>query len=321
MRLTFLTPEAGLLALGAILPLVLMLEGERKSSVVRAALRLPDPTRRRRSVLIAALASVPLLLGFAAMQPIVNVESHHVTRVDAEAWFVIDTSRSMVASETPTSPTRFERAAEAARRLRAGIGPVPSGIASLTDRLLPHLFPTPDEAAFKATLRRSIAVDHPPPGTYNVTATTLGSLAALVTQNYYSRGATRRVAVVFTDAESRSFPTGGVGALFRREPPIRTIFVRIGSTDERVYTTEGAQEPGYQPVPGSGRMIRLLAAATGGRGFDEGQLGDARKALRSAVGSGRTEVEGREKSRIALAPWAVALTLFPLGLVLWRRNF
>src|SRR6266511_1523217 len=321
MYLTFLPPESGLLALGAVLPLVLMLEGERKSSVVRVALRLPDPTGRRRWHLIAALVAVPVLLGFAAMQPIVNVESHHVTRIDSEAWFVVDTSRSMVASETPTSPTRFERGAEAARRLRAEIGPVPSGIASLTDRLLPHLFPTPDEAVFKATLRRSIAVDHPPPGTYNITATTLGSLAALVAQNYYSRDAKRRVAVIFTDAESRSFPTAGVGALFRRDPPIHTIFVRIGNTNERVYTTEGVQEPGYEPVPGSGRMVRLLAAATGGRSFDEDQLGDAGEALRSAVGSGRTVVEGREKSRIALAPYAVALALFPLGLVLWRRNF
>jgi hypothetical protein len=321
MHLTFLTPEAGLLAFGAVLPLVLMLEGERKSNVVRAALRLPAPSRNDRRLLIASLVAVPVLLGCAAMQPIVDIQSHHVTRIDSEAWFVIDTSRSMVASETPTSPTRFERAAAAAHRLRADIGPVPSGIASLTDRLLPHLFPTPDEAVFSATLRRAIAVDHPPPGTYNVTATTLGSLTSLVSQNYYSRGARRRVAVIFTDAESRSFPAAGVGALFHRDPPIRTIFVRIGNTEERVYTTEGAIEPGYQPVPGSGRMIRLLAAATGGKGFDENQLDAAGSALRDAVGTGKTEVQGREKSRIALAPWAIAFALFPLGLVLWRRNF
>jgi hypothetical protein len=321
MRLTFLTPEAGLLALGAVLPLVLMLEGERKSRLVRAALRLPDPTHSRRALLVGALVAVPVLLGFGAMQPIVDVETKHITRVDTEAWFVVDTSRSMVASRTATSQTRFERAAAAARRLRSDVGTVPSGIASLTDRLLPHLFPTPDQAVFSATLRRAIAVDHPPPGTYNVTATTLGSLASLATQNYYSRSAKRRVAVVFTDAESRSFPTGGVGSLFRRTPPIQTIFVRIGNEEERVYTTEGAIEPGYEPVPGGARMIRLLAAATGGRGFDEHQLDEAGEALRSAVGTGETEVEGREKSRIALAPFAVALALFPLGLVLWRRNF
>jgi hypothetical protein len=320
MALTFLTPVAGLLALGAVLPLVLMLEGEHKSRIVRAALRLPDPTRSRRGLLVAALAAVPVLLGIAAMQPIVNVESRHITRTDAEAWFVVDTSRSMVASRTPTSPTRYERAAAAALRLRGSVGTVPSGIASLTDRLLPHLFPTPDQGVFAATIRRSIGVDRPPPGTYNVTATTLGSLAALASQNYYSTDARRRVAVIFTDAESRSFPTAGVGALFRRNPPIRTIFIRIGDVDERVYTTEGAEEPGYHPVPGAGRMIRLLAAATGGKGFDEHQLGAAGQALRGAVGTGRTVVEGREKSRIALAPYAVVLSFLPLGLVLWRRN-
>jgi hypothetical protein len=320
MQISFLTPVHGLLALGAVLPLVLMLEGEHKSRIVRTALRLPDPAHSRRGLLVAALAGVPVLLGIAAMQPIVDVEARHITRTDAEAWFVIDTSRSMVASRTATSPTRYERAAAAALRLRGSVGTVPSGIASLTDRLLPHLFPSPDQAVFSATIRRAIGVDRPPPGTYNVTATTLGSLAALVSQNYYSRDASRRVAVVFTDAESRSFPTAGVGALFRRKPPIRTIFVRIGDKDERVYTTEGAIEPAYQPVPGAGRMIRLLAAATDGKGFDEHQLGAAAKAVRSAVGSGRTVVEGREKSRIALAPYAVALTFLPLGLVLWRRN-
>lgn len=320
MHLTFLTPVAGLLVLGAVLPLVLMLDGEHRSGVVRAALRLPNPPRSRRGLLIAALVAVPVLLGLAAMQPIVDVEAHHVTRTDAEAWFVIDTSRSMVASRTPTSPTRYERAARAALRLRADVGTVPSGIASLTDRLLPHLFPTPDQAVFSATIRRSMGVDRPPPGTYNVTATTLGSLAALAAQNYYSGDAQRRVAVIFTDAESRSFPTAGVGALFRRKPPIRTIFVRIGSVDERVYTTQGAEERAYQPVPGAGRMIRLLAAATGGKGFGEHQLSAAGEALRRAVGTGRTVVEGREKSRIALAPYAVALAFLPLGLVLWRRN-
>jgi hypothetical protein len=298
-----------------------MFEGERKSSVVRAALRLPDPTRSKRTLLVGSLAAVPVLLGVAAMQPIVDFQAHHVTRTDAEAWFVLDTSRSMVASRTATSPTRFQRAAEAALRLRRSVGAVPSGIASLTDRLLPHLFPTPDPAVFSATIRRSLGVDKPPPGTYNVTATTLGSLAALASQNYYSSDAERRVAVVFTDAESRSFPTAGVGALFRRNPAIQTIFVRIGNVDERVYTTEGAEEPAYHPVPGAGRVVRLLAAATGGKSFDEHQLAAAGEAVRSAVGTGKTVVEGREKSRIALAPYAVALCFLPLGLVLWRRNF
>jgi hypothetical protein len=321
MHLTFLTPAAGLLALGVVLPLVVMLNGERKSRIVRAALRLPDPTRSGRTLLIGALIAVPVLLGLAAMQPIVNVEARHVTRTDAEAWFVLDTSRSMVASRTPTSPTRYERAAEAALRLRAKVGTVPSGIASLTDRLLPHLFPTPDQAVFSATIRRSTGVDRPPPGTHDVTVTTLASLAALPSQNYYSADATHRIAVIFTDAETRSFSTARVGALFRRNPPIRTIFIRIGNVDERVYTTEGAQEPGYKPVGGAGRMISLLAAATGGKGFDEHQLGAASQALRRAVGSGKTVVEGREKSRIALAPYAIALTFLPLGLVLWRRNF
>src|SRR5215210_4389326 len=252
MTVSFLTPASGLLALGAILPLVLMLDGERKSALVRAALRLPPASRGGRSLILGCLAAVPVLLGTAAMQPTIDIRTQHPTRTDVEVWFVMDISRSMVASRTPTSPTRYERAAAAAQRLRAEVRETPTGIASLTDRLLPHLFPTSDQAVFAATLTRAIGVDRPPPGTYNVTATTLGSLASLVTENFYSGAARRRVAVVLTDAESRGFPTADVGALFRRPPGVQTIFVRIGDSRERVFTTEGALEPGYQPVSGAG---------------------------------------------------------------------
>jgi von Willebrand factor type A domain len=320
MDLSFLSPEAGLVALAAAVPLALLLHGERRTRRLRAALRLDPPARTQRGLLVASVVAVPALLGLGAMQPVVDRSTEHVTRTDAEIVFVVDTSRSMVASRTATSRTRLERARAGALRVRSELGQVPAGVASMTDRLLPHLFPTPDSQVFAATLERSVGIDQPPPVNWNRTATTLGALSALATRNFFSREVRRRVAIVFTDAESRAFATENVGALFRRRPGVRAIFVRVGNADERVYTAGGEVEEAYRPPPTAGTTIRALAAATGGDAFDESQLGDVVEAAKRAVGTGRTEVRGNERNKFALAPYSVALAFLPLGLLLWRRN-
>jgi von Willebrand factor type A domain len=320
MDLSFLSPEAGLVALAAAVPLALLLHGERRTRRLRAALRLDPPARTQRGLLVASVVAVPALLGLGAMQPVVDRSTEHVTRTDAEIVFVVDTSRSMVASRTATSRTRLERARAGALRVRSELGQVPAGVASMTDRLLPHLFPTPDSQVFAATLERSVGIDQPPPVNWNRTATTLGALSALATRNFFSREVRRRVAIVFTDAESRAFATENVGALFRRRPAVRAIFVRVGNADERVYTAGGEVEEAYRPPPTAGTTIRALAAATGGDAFDESQLGDVVEAAKRAVGTGRTEVRGNERNKLALAPYSVALAFLPLGLLLWRRN-
>jgi von Willebrand factor type A domain len=320
MDLSFLSPEAGLVALAAAVPLALLLHGERRTGRLRTALRLDPPARTQRGLLVASVVAVPALLGLGAMQPVVDRSTEHVTRTDAEIFFVIDTSRSMVASRTATSRTRLERARAGILRVRGELGQVPAGVASMTDRLLPHLFPTPDTQVFAATLERSMGIDQPPPVNWNRTATTLGALSAVATRNFFSREVRRRVAIVFTDAESRAFATENVGALFRRQPAVRAIFVRVGNADERVYTTGGEVEQAYRPPATASTTIRALAAATGGDAFDESQLGEVVEAAKRAVGTGRTEVRGNERNKLALAPYSVALAFLPLGLLLWRRN-
>ena len=64
-----------------------------------------------------------------------------------EVVVVLDTSRSMLASASPGAPTRFERAVGFGAALRSRVGDVPFGLASFTDRVLPHLFPTLDGQA------------------------------------------------------------------------------------------------------------------------------------------------------------------------------
>ena len=69
----------------------------------------------------------------------------------------------MLARVGAGAPTRFERATAIAGTLRDAIPTAAVGIASLTDRVLPHVFPTQDRADFDVTLREAIAVQRPPP--------------------------------------------------------------------------------------------------------------------------------------------------------------
>ena len=69
----------------------------------------------------------------------------------------------MLASASSGAPTRLERVQAHAEELRAHLPGVRVGILSLTDRLLPHLFPTVDESVFRSTLMKSIGIERPPP--------------------------------------------------------------------------------------------------------------------------------------------------------------
>jgi hypothetical protein len=320
MDVAFLTPEAALLAVGAIVPVALLLDGEKRAQIVRLALGLGDPPPSQRRVLVGSIVGVLVLLGLACAQPVLDVESGAESRQDTEVWFVLDTSRSMLASRTLDDPTRFDRALADARAIRTELAEVPSGIASLTDRLLPHVFPTEDAGVFHAVLERTVGIDKPPPATFNVTATTLGSLSALANRNMYTREIRHRVAIVFTDAESRPFASASLGQVFRRPPGISTVFIRYGDVGERVFTLDGGAESGYSPDPNAPRTLRLLADATGGDAFDERQVDAVAGAVRRAIGRGETQVSEDERREIPLAPYSVALAFVPLGLLLWRRN-
>ena len=95
----------------------------------------------------------------------------------------------MLAAAAPGEPNRLDRAEDLALQLRRRIPLVRVGIASFTDRVLPHLLPTADEHAFGATVDRTIAIEQPPPSTfYAIRATRLNALSVLGTRNFYSTG-------------------------------------------------------------------------------------------------------------------------------------
>ena len=194
MELTFLTPLAAIFAVSALLPLGIYWFRERRASRIRGALGLEGPSLRSRVPLVVAVAAVPVLLGIAAAQPVLGTERSVPERTDAEAFFVMDTSRSMLAADGPEGPTRFDRAVEAAAAPSRPTSQVRLGIVSMTDRILPHALPTTDRRVFEATLRRSIGVELPPPAfTYSTYATSYDILAGIPQRRYFSQTAKKRL--------------------------------------------------------------------------------------------------------------------------------
>ena len=319
MHLTLLTPLGALFALTALVPVAVAVVRLRRMGRVREALSLPAPPVAGIVVTLVSLAAVPLVLGIAATQPVIETTRTLPERTDAQVFVVVDISRSMLASAGPRAPSRFERARRVAERIAAGLPELPIGLAGLSDRVLPYLFPTTDERVVDATLEGAVGVEQPPPsGFYLTEATSLSALAQVPELNYFTPAAKKRVLVVLTDGETQPLD-GGLAAAFERPPRIATIYVRFGSGGERIYTG-GIVETAYRPSSRSTADLARAASMTNGRVFSEGQVDDVVRAVRDAVGAGPTVRKRHEGGRFPLMPYVTALALLPLLVVLLRRN-
>jgi len=310
--LTLLTPHGALLALTAAVPLAALAVASRRERRARAVLRLAAPSRGRSWSRALAVTAVAGLLGLAATQPVLRSTSSLRVRTDAEALFVIDSSRSMLASRAPGARTRITRARDDAVRLRDELIDIPSGVATLTDRVLPDLLPVPDRSTFEQTIRQAVQIDNPPPATDDVTATDLGALGALGTQGFFSPSARHRVVIVLTDGESRPFDVHQTAHALGHAPGVTPILIRVSSPGEAVFAAAGQLEPAYHPDPSAGQALAGLAEAARGLTVPETALGKAARAVRTALGSGPTQNEGRIVSTRALAPYAALAAFLPL---------
>jgi hypothetical protein len=318
--MSFLSPFGALVVIVGVVPVVAFLRSERARVRVTRLLRLPEADSRIRLVPLVASVAIAALLGIAATQPTIVRHSSQRVRTDAEAWFVLDTSRSMKASAGPRSPSRFARARALAIRLQEALGDVPVGLASVTDRVLPHLFPTTDRDTFDLTVRKVIGIERPPPADgFSTRITTLGSIARVVSGNFFDPTATKRLLVVFTDGETKPFTDASIGTVFRQPPGVHSIFVRIWGADEHVYNGR-TRDPLYQPDPMSSAYVHQLAATAGGTAIASADYGRILSAARADLGQGPTRVLGNERRQLALAPYLAALCFLPLGFVLRRRN-
>jgi hypothetical protein len=320
VEIQFLAPLAGAIAVLGVVPLVASIGIILRATRLRSGLGLRSPTRRSRLPVLAALVVVPVLIGLAAAEPVVARGHVRHIRVGAEALFVIDTSRSMLARPSEHAQTRLARAKQSALALRSSLDDVRVGLASLTDRTLPHLLPSADPDVFASVLARSIAVDAPPPsGLYTNRATDFGALAVIPTHGYFSASARRRLVVVFTDGESRPFESPRLRSTFSTPPAIETIVVRFWSDEERVYT-RGLPDTAYRADPRSAKAVARLTAATGGTDYGERDLGAATARAREVVEGAQATAVDRDLTQTPLAPYLVASVLVPLSFLLFRRS-
>jgi hypothetical protein len=314
--LLLLTPGAALVALAGILPLAAFLRREGRAKRIRTSLGLAEPPSGPRRGLLAALVAVPALIGVAAAQPVLDRSTARPERIDAEIFFVLDTSRSMLAAAGPEGRTRLDRARLAAGEIRSRFPQVRAGIASLTDRTLPHLFPTLSVVSFRSTLSRSTGIERPPPASYGTVATDLGSLAAVGRQSYFSPAVRKRLLVVLTDGETQRVEPGLVAAL--RKARVRTVFVHVWQARESVYVSS-AQEHQYRSDPSSRQQLVRLAEAVDGKAFAESDVGAVVSHVRAQLGAGPTRPR-RQRDLFALMPYVTLAAVLPLGFVLLRRN-
>lgn len=319
MGVSFLTPVAALFGLLAAIPLAMFVSRRRRAEHVQRSLGLAVQPPHRWLLLAICLAAVPVLVGVAAAQPVVTSTRTVPQRSDAEVFVVVDTSRSMLASEGPDDPVRIERARDQALALQEELPDIPVGIASMTDRVLPHLFPTVDRRVYRETMREAVGIERPPPSTsFGTNVTTLDSLGVIPTLSFFGPAAKKRAVVVFTDGESQPI-SSVLSSDYAQTPRIDVTLIKIGDSTERIYES-GVEEAGYQGDPNAEATLRQAAEAVQGRVLGEGETAEAAAAVREAVGAGPTQERRIEGNRQALMPWVALVAVVPLGFVLYRRN-
>ena len=201
---------------------------------------------------------------------------------------MLDTSRSMLASEKSGSANRFERE----RELTLSLNDAPArrarwGSPSMTDHVLPHVFPTTDRRVVQTALRESMGIERPGP-TVSLTGTpttTYDSLAAIPTRNYFSPSARKRLLVVLTDGETRP-PEQDLSGPFQKRPPIETLIVRVSKPGEQIYFG-GVPEDAYQPYGDAGAALSRVARQVDGQVLSEDPRAVAAAASR-LLGTGPT---------------------------------
>ena len=303
MGLTFAQPLAALAGLAGVVPVAVALLRLRTGRRVRRGLGLPEP---RLVALLArpmALACLFGLFGLAAARPSLRLQHERTVRTDVQVVVALDSSRSMLAASALGRPERWQRAEAFARRLQAELPGVPMGLSSLTNRLLPYLFPTSDPRAYDLVLAEAYGIQRPPPAlTIDRWVTTFDSLNEGTVRRFFSPNVHKRVLVVLSDAETRPFEARTVLRQLERAGTTPVV-VRFWHRGERIFLRGSESYRATQPD------VLLTLRRAGWPAFSETQLGAAVRRIRAAVGSGPLVRVGYAEEDIQLAPW-LALAAF-----------
>jgi hypothetical protein len=319
VSVSFLTPLAATVGLVVVLAVWARFAVRRRAEQAARGLGLPRAGKRELIVDVVLLGLVAALLALAAAQPVVSRSEATHGRDGTEVLVVFDVTRSMLARRAPSEPTRLDRGRAVAKRLRAAIPDTRVGVASLTDRVLPHLFPTLGSNSFVAVVNRAIGVDRPPPDRRARHATAFSALGDLGRVAFFRRETPRRVAVVISDGET--LPVD-LEVLRERlvEGRVSPVFVHVWRGDEAVFDANGVRNPAYRPDRTGGRALRRVAGALEAPVLNEGDTSGVIEAVRERVGTGPLAPQGRQLVSHQLAPHALLAAFVPLALILYRRN-
>jgi hypothetical protein len=94
----------------------------------------------------------------------------------------------------------------------------------------------------------------------------------------------------------------------------------VGSSSDRIYDSNGHVERAYRPDPTAASTVDSLAAAAHAKVFTTADLSKAGSALRQALGSGGSHLEGSRTKTLNLAPFVALVALIPLAFVIFRRD-
>ena len=218
------------------------------------------------------------LVALAASEPSRRQTKRVVLRADAEVYLFVDASASMEASASAHSPTRLQLARAAAATFAQAL-PVdlPLGAGALPQSPLPLTAPNGDRQLFLAAIDHLTVPGSLPEHLYGGrTATDYSNLTTLTSTHFFRQQTRRRIVVVFSDAEGPDFDVASTAAILKRAH-IRLVFVRFGSSNDRIWLHRPGQSPvidtKYEPDLSDLGEVRLLAGETGGGFYDQRRIG------------------------------------------------
>ncbi len=312
-HLVFLTPWAALVGLAFAAPLATLAIRERAYSRVRTTLGLRRPRGARVLTRPVGLFALAALVAAAAAHPAVRATDATPVRSDAELLLTFDVSRSMLATSAPGGVARLERARALGTEVHSELGDVPTGVATLTNRMMPLLFPTGDARGVTAVIDHSLRIMQPPPERLSAArASSLAALSLAADRSYFNPSARKRVLVVFSDLDTDIFSLDGTLRLLRRHR-IEPFVVRVAAPGERIFDSAG-RPYGYESV--STVTVGALRRAHW-HAFEENSPGRLVAEIRSYLGEGPVGRSGLIESQRNLAPFfALAALALAAALVL-----
>jgi hypothetical protein len=312
MTITLATPWALLAALVGLVPMTVAAVRVRAARRVRGELGLDEPPARAHLMRPLALACLFALLGLAAARPALRTQHERLARTDAEALVVLDSSRSMLASSAPDAPPRYQRAVAFAHRLHDALPDVAIGVGSLTNRVLPYLFPTADASAYDLVLDKAFGIERPPPSlTPDRWVTTFDPLNEVAVRHFFSPTAHRRVLVMLSDAETHQFDSASV-LRHLQQTGTTPVVVRFWQPNERIF--RGGRPLGNYRSVQPGAVTELRDA--GWAAYGENDLGRALALVQQTIGTGPVARVGFRRHETSIAPILALAALAPLLLLI-----